>query len=774
MRLLRIHDDRTVSLVERVGGNIPAYCILSHTWGPDEEEVNFQDLVDGTGTTKDGYDKIQFCARQAMRDELEYCWIDTCCIDKSNSSELTEAINSMFRWYRKAEKCYVYLSDVSSSSTYEAECLPTWEPQFRESRWFTRGWTLQELLAPFCVEFFSKEGFQLGDKHSLEQTIHEITKIPVLALQGHRLSSFSQDERFSWTEHRKTKREEDAAYCLLGIFDIFMPLIYGEGRQNALDRLSKAVREDLSVNLPVAIGASFSSYMEEHNSRCLPYTRTELLDGIIRWAKDPNSKPIFWLNGMAGTGKSTIARTVAQLFSDQLRLGASFFFKKGESSRSNATRFFTTIATELMTSVPEARPAIRKAVNTDPRIADKTLKDQFEKLIIQPLSEAALLRPLDLVIVIDALDECEGDDDIRTILQLLSRINYVQSISLRIFVTGRPEYQVRLGFRQMPDGSYESLVLHEVALNVVEHDIRVYLQHELGKIQKERSLPVDWPNHDQINALVARAVPLFIFAATVCRYIGDARDNPQRRLDIVLQAEKRKITKLEATYLPILEQLFDEEDQEDKDVWMNGFQTVVGSIVILQSPLSTLALAGLLKITMEDIRCRLDSFHSVLDVPQSEELPIQLLHLSFRDFLLDTRIETDGRFRLDESERNSVLVSNCLQVMSDDRGLRKNICNLEAVSFISSVPKEVITNSIRAELRYACRFWVDHLEKSQRPIAYMDETHVFLQRHFLHWLEAMSVLGENNATVQLVSKLETLIAVRLYPIVADWECANIW
>jgi hypothetical protein len=226
-----------------VHDNIPEYAILSHTWGADTEEVTFRDLVDDTGKSKAGYGKIRFCGEQAKRDSLQYFWVDTCCIDKSNSVELQEAINSMFRWYRNAAKCYVYLSDVSITKQKVSNQFSelTWESAFRASRWFTRGWTLQELLAPSSVEFFSQEGERLGDKRTLERQVHEITGIAVSALQGAPLSQFRVDERLSWAENRQTTRKEDKAYSLLGIFDVYMPLIYGEGGENALIRLREQI-----------------------------------------------------------------------------------------------------------------------------------------------------------------------------------------------------------------------------------------------------------------------------------------------------------------------------------------------------------------------------------------------------------------------------------------------------------------------------------------------------------------------------------------------------
>jgi WD40 repeat protein len=240
MRLLKFNDNGEFSLTTFFGDNIPQeYAILSHTW--EAEEVTFEVLQDGTGTRKAGYNKIRFCGEQARRDGLQYFWVDTCCIDKSSSAELAEAINSMFRWYQNAVKCYVYLSDVSTRKRKASDLFSEYsrESAFRASKWFTRGWTLQELLAPTSVEFFSKDWELLGDKASLERHICEITKIPSKALRGSLLANFSKTERMSWAKTRQTTREEDMAYSLLGIFDVHMPLIYGEGMENIFRRLNR-------------------------------------------------------------------------------------------------------------------------------------------------------------------------------------------------------------------------------------------------------------------------------------------------------------------------------------------------------------------------------------------------------------------------------------------------------------------------------------------------------------------------------------------------------
>jgi len=236
MRLLERSPDGELRLTPNLTKDIPPYAILSHTWGADDTEVTFQDMTSGTGREKLGFEKMQFCADQAQRDGLQFCWVDTCCINKDSSSELQEAINSMFRWYQRATRCYVYFSDVPTHLVSRHE----WEPYFRGSRWFTRGWTLQELLAPRSVEFFA-QGRRLGDRDSLLYEIHEVTGIAIAALQGRDLAQFDMEDKFQWAMSRETSREEDWAYCLLGIFGVFIPLIYGEGKEHAVSRLFEVI-----------------------------------------------------------------------------------------------------------------------------------------------------------------------------------------------------------------------------------------------------------------------------------------------------------------------------------------------------------------------------------------------------------------------------------------------------------------------------------------------------------------------------------------------------
>lgn len=266
IRLLQRKASGEIVFREPTSDDTPAYAMLSHTWG--KEEVVFHDIESGADRdkimSKAGWKKIQFCADQAARDGLQYFWVDTCCIDKKNAVELGAAINSMFRWYQDAARCYVYLADVSKPDMSVANDW-MWKESFKASRWFTRGWTLQELIAPLHVKFFSEEGNPLGSKLSLEQDIHEVTRIPFQALRRSRISEFEVDERMKWAARRQTTIEEDQVYCLLGIFEIFIPPIYGEGKANALSRLQEVIDRRVQAQgqkRPRDISGSFISHAD--------------------------------------------------------------------------------------------------------------------------------------------------------------------------------------------------------------------------------------------------------------------------------------------------------------------------------------------------------------------------------------------------------------------------------------------------------------------------------------------------------------------------------
>ncbi|KAH8648162.1 P-loop containing nucleoside triphosphate hydrolase protein [Tricladium varicosporioides] len=303
MRLLEVKSSGEFSLIKVATHNTLPYAILSHTW--TDQEITYQDLISSAGKSKSGYKKIKFCGEQAARDGLQYFWVDTCCIDKSNSTELSTAINSMFRWYQNAKKCYVYLTDVSVPS-HEGDVQPsqrTWEAAFRNSRWFTRGWTLQELIAPEIVEFFSIEYTRLGDKRSLEMAIQEITQIPIQALRGDPFSDFSIAERKKWAAQRQTTEEEDLVYCLLGLCEVSMPPIYGEGKEKALFRLTDEV--DKRSRIPILQKKPLSTVPFDKDPDFVG--RQDILEALeLQFSQRESHKRVV-LVGLGGVGKSQIA-----------------------------------------------------------------------------------------------------------------------------------------------------------------------------------------------------------------------------------------------------------------------------------------------------------------------------------------------------------------------------------------------------------------------------------------------------------------------------------
>ncbi|KAM0542193.1 hypothetical protein ACHAO7_010082 [Fusarium culmorum] len=518
----------------------------------------------------------------------------------------------------------------------------------------------------------------------------------------------------------------------------------------------------------IAEGASFDSHAEEHNPTCLPNTREELLRDIGCWIDDDTSKTIFWLNGMAGTGKSTISRIVAQARSRRGNLGASFFFNRGEMDRGNLNKLMSTLAYQLSLSIPEAAFFVKKALDDNPAIVRKSVKEQFQKLIQEPLSEAAasakVLSPV--VIVIDALDECDQEADIRLLINILSQAK-TSLPHLRVFLTSRPELPIRLGFSQV-QGSYQALVLHAIPAQIVEHDIVVFLDAEFEKIRHdfnttvgdERKLPSDWPGRPIVQTLAQMAVPPFIFAATVCRFVGDSkRRNPRTRLQTVLDQEGTSHgSQLEQTYTPILHSQIAELPKKEKDEVIEDFKVIVGSIVILASPLSVTALSRLIDVLPDTVDERLDALHSVLSIPPERAMPVRLLHLSFRDYLVDPGSKGTTDFWVDEKLTQRRLAQHCLRIMRG--GLRKNICGLSFPGMRrSSVDFRLLEKRMPSQLQYACMHRAYHQTSGKPELSDDKDVYDFLTTHFLYWLEAMSLLGRVKECLSALRSLTRWVEV---------------
>lgn len=482
---------------------------------------------------------------------------------------------------------------------------------------------------------------------------------------------------------------------------------------------------------------------------------------------------IFWLNGMAGTGKSTISRTIAHSRRKYGDLGATFFFKRGEADRTNLKRFMTTLAHQLAQNVSGLAAQVKAAIDADSSIISKAVREQLHQLILKPLSNIAgePLSPPLLVIILDALDECEQEDDARLLIQLLSRVKSPQHLRLRIFITSRPELPIRLGFGTAK-GTYQDFILQEIPRPTIQHDITVFFRHELEQIREEfnrfeeeqQKLPPNWPGNRRLQKLVAMAGHLFIFAATMCRLIGDWRvGNPKKLLQEVLdQRSDGHVPRLHMTYFPALNQQLNslEEYQEhERRQVVEEFRLVVGTIVMLTSPLSPLSLSRILDIPLDIVNGRLKLLHSVLMVPPSSDLPVRLLHLSFRDYLIDSQLKHVNRFWVNRTLTHHNLAEQCIRVMRNH--LRQDICNLRDPGVnVSDVDSQVIRNRIPSELKYACLNWAHHrIESYNSRQDDAAEVYGFLIDHSLHWLEVMSLVGSSTESLAILGELRDWVQV---------------
>jgi hypothetical protein len=433
---------------------------------------------------------------------------------------------------------------------------------------------------------------------------------------------------------------------------------------------------------------------------------------------------------------------------------------------------------------------IRDAILKDPNIASsKDRRYQWELLILKPLSKleaGSLQQPL--ILVIDALDECDDDSDIKQILRLLSEAKTLETVRLRIFLTSRPETPIRLGFRKMPGILHQDLILHEIPRRTVDNDILKFFEYKFGIIRDEsesENLLYNWPSKNYIDKLVASAHGLFIYAATVCRFIEQGIQDflvddllrlvlPDENMANTLSEMSGNITtyesptkELDMIYTQVLEHsLKNVRHEKDKEQLATMFRLVVGSIVILFNPLSPIAIARLLNIDNEVVKKRLNHLRSILEVPDSQEQPVRLLHPSFRDFLLTDKRCYSRQFLVDEKETHDMLATRCLELMSRPECLSQNICHLELPGMLrKEIDSQTIQNCLPADVRYACRYWIHHLKKSERRIHDQDAVHTFFLKHFLHWLEALSLIGVMSESISLISTLQSLIAVSKYNVI---------
>lgn len=480
--------------------------------------------------------------------------------------------------------------------------------------------------------------------------------------------------------------------------------------------------------------------------------------------------PIFWLNGMAGMGKSTIARTVAQTSSQAGQLRASFFFSRGTGDLGHAKKFVTTVAFQMAHSIPFMKEHSCHAIGLNDNITRQGgLRNQWNELILGPLSRLAPHQNLRLMLVVDALDECEDEQDIKSILQLFAETKDLTTVDFKVFVTSRPETPIRTGFRDMPEIIHQDMALHDISRSVVEHEITVYLEQELLTIRRNRDLPSQWPGQEQIRLLVEKTNCIFIFIATACLFIRDLDWNPDEQLSVILRddiMEDSPTAKLDSMYTQVLMQsVFKHRQGRQRARLSERFKKIVGSIIVLFDVLPAQELSALLLISKDEIDLALGSLHSVLNVPKNAADPIRLLHPSFRDFLLHGERCPDADIRIKADEVHENLAQSCLWLISKE--LKRDICGLKLFGTeVCDLQNSQIDPYLAKHVQYACHYWFAHLEKiSHGRLAEMrlfqddGPLHDFFKKDFLHWLEVLGLIKRMSEGVLMVTGLESLLDV---------------
>ena len=503
-----------------------------------------------------------------------------------------------------------------------------------------------------------------------------------------------------------------------------------------------------------AEGAGF-----RHGDRqgCLKGTRKGVLDDIESWSKDPNMSPVYWLNGLAGTGKSTIAQTIAERTFAEGRLGASFFCSRDFKDRRNLHYIFATLAFQLAYKYPEFRSILVPLLRSNPDIGHESLFNQMRTLIVEPLRSSGV----STVIIIDALDECVDEDPQSAILSVMGRL--VEGIpNVKFLITGRPEPRIQSGFRlTLLRPLTDVFLLHEVEPSVINMDIRLFLEHGLSELAKRRGIEGDvWPTDEHLDLLCERAGGLFVYAVATLKFLDHAFARPSKQFDIIARAPgntthegKAKLqssTTLDSLYLSSFQSAFDGMDAEDDE----KVRLVIGTVVLAVNPLSPSAIATLVDSEKREVMDLLRLVQSLLKLSEDPDSPVLPFHKSFPDFITDPLRCPDERFHISPRTSHLNLALNCLKLMNDS--LEQNLLLLPNYALNLEVEdlQARIEDRINIALKYACKSWHSHVtEVSGDVTTIVSALRAFLQEGFLAWLEVLSVIGTARDAVIALEKL---------------------
>jgi cytidylate kinase len=479
----------------------------------------------------------------------------------------------------------------------------------------------------------------------------------------------------------------------------------------------------------------------------------QLLREIQTWIGSESPKRIYWLNGLAGTGKSTIAASVCEELDRRHQLCISFFISRNAPDLRSAQKVVHTIAYQLaMSGSSQSRQATCRALQDRPDLLHKSLQEQVSALVIEPLRHMS-----PLVLIIDALDECETTVLGRKGSGLLSVLaNSVCSLAhVKLFVTSRNEDGLRKAFASVNQCNVAQVVqLHEIEKSIVQDDIRAYLSHSFANIIKDRADDFPnlerWPLESDLTELLRRAGVLFVYAVTVINFVSYKVTDPVKRLKLVMDVKavstKEPFILLDSLYTQVLENVSPSEAPLDNTV-LSQLRSILGALVFLLEPLRVHAIAELTGWTLAEVNPLVRSLAAVVLGGGKE--PVSLFHPSFLDFITNSGRCYDHRFLLNPGAQHSELAFHCLRAMNDENaGLRYNICGLEDPSVANENVADLDERLQRVSeaVRYAAVFWAAHLFRSNElGDALEGELIMFCEKHLFHWVELLSLLGRLSA-----------------------------
>ncbi|KAG8946436.1 hypothetical protein FRC04_011882 [Tulasnella sp. 424] len=508
---------------------------------------------------------------------------------------------------------------------------------------------------------------------------------------------------------------------------------------------------------------------------CFQGTRNGILKEISAWIDDPSTRPIFWLSGMAGIGKSTIAHTIAEQEEKKHRLGASFFFSRDEAGRRNPHLVYPTIAFQLARFDSSLREPIAQALEHDADIGLAIMQKQFEHLIAGPLAKFKVPAKT-ILFVLDAMDECGPLDEwspASGAIDILSRwaielpkISNQIGVALKVLITSRPELRIHNQFTYSPLRLIsQSFVLHDIEKSVVRADIELFLTQRLADLAILHRAREPWPTVDEVHALALRSDNLFIFASTAVKFISGANagipNSLQHRLDRLLKPEPNETTSAFAHLDALYHQVLQDAENNLKENIPNSKETfclVLETIVLLLDPLPSTSLAALLSLQHDNVLAAVQVLRSILVIPAASEFtePIRFFHPSFYDFIT-TPGRQSGRFFITSAEGHARLAKLCLETMHSL--LKRNPCSIESPWSLHSDISDLqarLDGAAPNHLRYSCRFFSSHISLCAGCDGSLEQLFdAFCESKLLMWLEMMSLLGDIDGAINSIQLLKS-------------------